>query len=208
MADESDIIHSGIQEVDDDFRKEMMQRNFEDPLKVLEYVLQINAGWADFHLYVTLPHIDPISPPLLVKPAPLEGSDEHEYVYDIHDHGYKLSTSKGEEMYSAGRSMCRLFYTIEKMIAMLIERLQSSGIDEETEVQVAFHGHIQAQRKAFESVINLPYNVIVVNFEPGTWGENYLETVKRLADKGYGYPSEAPRDSYRQGREGAPTVRR
>ena len=44
--------------------------------------------------------------------------------------------------------------TIEKMIFLLIERLKSGGISEETEVQVAFGGHELAQRKGFESIIN------------------------------------------------------
>jgi hypothetical protein len=94
--------------------------------------------------------------------------------------------------------MCKLYYTIEKMIFLLTERLKTGGISVETEVQIAFGGHELAQRKTFESVINLPYNVVVTNFDPGVWGEKYLQTVKRLADKGYGYPPEAPRDSYRQ----------
>jgi hypothetical protein len=39
--------------------------------------------------------------------------------------------------------------------------------------------------------------VAMTNFDPGPWGERYLEMVKRLADKGYGYPPESPRDIYR-----------
>ena len=98
---------------------------------------------------------------------------------------------------SAGMSMCKLFFTIEKMINILISRLKSGGVSQETEVQVAFGGHEIAQRKAFESIINLSYNVVVTNFEPGEWGERYLENVKRMASK-YGYPPEAPRETYKQ----------
>ena len=101
-------------------------------------------------------------------------------------------------MYSAGMSMCKLYYTIEKIIFLLVERLKTGGVSTETEVQVAFSGHELAQRKAFEIIINLNHNVVVTNFDPGIWGERYLQTVKRLADKGYGYPLEAPRDSFRQ----------
>ena len=111
-------------------------------------------------------------------------------------------------MYSAGMSMCKLFYTIEKMIYLLIERLKTSGVDAETEVQVAFGGHEIAQRKAFESIINLTYNVVATNFDPGVWGERYLQTVKRLADKGYGYPSEAPRDNFRKSHVTTPKMLR
>ena len=85
---------------------------------------------------------------------------------------------------------------------MLVKRLQDEGIDGGTEVQVTFEGHLLAQRKAFESIINLNYNVVVTNFDPGTWGERYLEIVKRLADRGYGYPSEAPRDVYKLSKRG------
>jgi hypothetical protein len=40
--------------------------------------------------------------------------------------------------------------------------------------------------------------VVVTNFDPGAWGEQYLQTVKRIADKGFGYPSETPRQPYKQ----------
>ncbi len=93
--------------------------------------------------------------------------------------------------------------TIEKMIFLLVERLKSSGIGENTEVQVSFAGHELCQRKAFESIINLSYNIIVTNFDPGVWGEKYLETVKKMAEKGYGYPPEAPRDIFRHNPESA-----
>ena len=169
----------------------------EDPVSILEKVYLLWGHWADFHLFVISPTIDTISPPLIIPPERLPDSDELEFVYTIHDHGYKLSTSKAEDMYSSGMSMCKLYYTIEKMIFLLIERMKSGGISSETEVQVAFGGHELAQRKAFESIINLNYNVVVTNFDPGAWGERYLQTVKRLADKGYGYPSESPRTSYR-----------
>ncbi len=170
----------------------------EDPVALIQNVYQLWGHWADFHLFIVSPTIDIISPPLIIPAAKVPETGELEFVYSIHDHGFKLSTSKAEDMYSAGMSMCRMYYTIEKMIYLLIERLKSGGVSPETEVQVAFGGHELAQRKAFESIINLNYNVVVTNFDPGTWGERYLQTVKRLADKGFGYPTEAPRDGYRQ----------
>ncbi|QDP73520.1 virulence factor [Legionella israelensis] len=208
MADESDNSQPGIKEVSESLRKEWMLEDLNDPAKLLERVYLLWAHWSDFHLYIVTPSIDPITPPLIVKPEQLGSEGEQEFVYDIHDHGHKLSTSKSADMFSAGMSMCKLYYTIEKMISMLVDRLKSGGIDPETEVQVAFHGHELAQRKAFESIINLSYNVVVTNFNPGVWGERYLETVKRLADKGYGYPPEAPRDSYKQHHGAAPTIKR
>jgi len=188
----------GITETSIDFRKSIMEDDLNDPIAIVQRVYQIWWHWADFHLHVISPHIDLFSSPVIIPAEKLPGSDELEFVYSIHDFGSKLSTSKSEDMYHGGMSMCKLYFTIEKMIAILIERLQSSGITQEDEVQIAFGGHELAQRKAFESVINLSYNVVVTNFDPGYWGENYLQVVKRIADKGYGYPSETPRDVYKQ----------
>ena len=153
--------------------------------------------WAYFEITVTSPSLPTYNPPKIVHPALVSGTDDYEFAYDICDRGYKLSTSKGEEMYSVGMSMCKMFYTIEKMIYILVKRIKDEGINTEAEVQVTFDGHLLAQRKAFESIINLNYNVVVTNFDPGSWGERYLEIVKRLSDRGYGYPSEAPREIYK-----------
>lgn len=169
----------------------------DDRVRLVEQVYQLWRHCADFHLYIVSPSIPSISPAIEIPPEPISGPEDLEFVYPILDQGHTLSTSKGEEMNCSGMSMCKLYYTIEKMIFLLVERLKTSGVTTETEVQVAFGGHELAQRKAFESIINLAYNVGVTNFDPGDWGEHYLETVKRLADKGYGYPTEAPRDIYR-----------
>ncbi|KTD34919.1 virulence protein [Legionella moravica] len=198
MADSENIENPGFAEVSFDVRKLEVTNDLNNPITLVERVYQIWWHWADFHLYITSPHIEAISPPIIIKPETIPGSNDLEFVYDIHDSGHKLSTSKSEDMYTAGMSMCKLFYTIEKMINILVERLKSGGVSVEDEVQVAFGGHEIAQRKAFESIINLSYNVVVTNFDPGQWGERYLQTVKRIADKGYGYPSEAPRDTYKQ----------
>jgi hypothetical protein len=152
---------------------------------------------ADFHIYVTTSTLEQLTPPKLWLPEPLVDSEQFEFVYPIVDYGNQLSTSKGEDGYAAGFSMCKLYLTIEKMVKILIDRLKDGGIDEKTEVQVALGGHQFAQRKGFESIINLKYNVVVTNFDPGEWGERYLQNVKQLSDQGYGYPPEAPRDTYR-----------
>lgn len=195
----------GIIETSLDFRKLAMAEDLNDPITLADRVYQIWWHWADFHLYITSPLIDSISPAVIHTPEPIAGSEEYEFVYAIHDYGSKLSTSKSEDMFSVGMSMCKLFYTVEKMIFMFVERLKSGGVAMDTEVQVAFGGHELAQRKAFESIINLSYNVVVTNFDPGVWGERYLQTVKRVADKGYGYPAEAPRDNFRHA-HGATTI--
>lgn len=186
------------EEMDLAARKLEMEEDLNNPAATAERVDYIWRCWADFHLYIISPTIDLITPPVIIKPEPVPNSEDYEWVYDIHDSGSKLSTSKSEDMYSSGISMCKLYYTIEKMIHLLVERMKTGGISTETEVQVAFGGYHLAQRKAFESIINLSYNVVVTNFDPGVWGERYLQTVKLMADKGYGYPPEAPRDTYRQ----------
>lgn len=188
----------GVQETSIEDRRLAIEDNFNDPVTLVERVYLLWWRWADFHLYVVSPTFDDFYPPRVVEPAPLSNASEYEFVYPIVDFGHKLSTSKGAEMYSAGMSMCKLYFTIEKMIAILVERMQSRGVTAQEEVQVAFGGHELAQRKAFESIINLPYNVVVSNFDPGAWGERYLQNVKAIADKGFGYPTETPRDSYKQ----------
>jgi hypothetical protein len=192
MSDEALIQAMEVQ------RETLLNGEF-DLLSPLEIAAVLWWRAADFHLYVTHPTLERYSPPRLVLPEQLPNSDQFEFVYPIYDYGDQLSTSKGEDGYAAGFSMCKLYFSIEKMIAILIERLKDSGgVDETTEVQVALGGHEYAQRKGFESIINLKYNVVVTNFDPGEWGERYLQNVKRISEQGYGYPPEAPRDIYRQ----------
>lgn len=177
-----------------------LDKEFNNPVVLAERVYHLWWNWADFQLYVLSPHIETIFPGLVHEAEQLSDS-EKEFVYPIHDTGDSLSTSKSEQLLSAGKSMCKLFYTIEKMIFLLVERLKSGGVDPEDEVQVALSGHLLAQRKAFESIINLNYNVVVTNFDPdavNNWGDSYLKNIKCISDKGYGYPTEAPRTSYRK----------
>lgn len=168
----------------------------------------LNRCWADFSLYILSPVVEVVSPPVMIEPALIMGTNELEFVYPIADFGYKLSTSKAEDMYSVGMSMCRLYYTIEKMIGILIERVRAAGSDAQAKTEVAFGGFISAQRKAFEVIINLPDNVVVTNFEPGEWGSFYLDMVRRIADKGYGHPKDAPRTPYIDYAQGKPSQQR
>ena len=198
MADANELM--------DEIGVEFTMEDLDNPIAIAQQVYQLWIQWADFHLYVIDPYIPPIEPPLIIEPEMISET-EYEFVYSIVDHGYKLSTSRAMDMFTSSHSLCKLHYTIEKMIFMLIERLKSGGVEAETEVQIAFAGHELAKRKAFESVINLSENVVVTNFEPGAWGEQYLKTVKLLAEKGYGYPSEAPRDTYRKPHESTATTK-
>ncbi len=208
MAKPEDMSEQDLERAAEEKRQFLSQLDEEDLIAQVARVYQLWWRWADFELFIINPTVDLISPPSIIHPDTLPNSTELEFVYTIHDHGYKLSTSKGEDMYSVGKSMCKLHYTIEKMINILVERLKSGGTSTEIEVQIAFGGHELAQRKAFESIINLSYNVVVTNFDPGVWGERYLQIVKRLADQGYGYPSEAPRSTYRVSYAATPSVRR
>lgn len=196
-SDSSTPLH-GIKETPLDARKMIMELDYNDPLALVERVYLIWWKWADFHLYVVSPDFEIIHPPRIIQPALIADTDEYEFVYPIHDFGHRLSTSKAQDMYSAGLSMCKLYLTIEKMIAILVDRLKLGGVSQETEVQVAFGGHELAQRKAFESIINLSYNVFVSNFDPGVWGERYLQNIKVISEKGYGYPPATPRDTYKK----------
>ncbi len=196
MHETNQMSPADFSQLAEDARQHTLLMN-DDILTVIAKIYQIWWHWAEFTIFIVSPSIDRITPPLIIQPAIIPNSTEHEHVYPIHDHGYKFTTSKAPEMFTAGMSMCKLYNTIEKIIVLLIERLRDLGVDQTTEVQIAFGGHELAQRKAFESVINLTYNVLVTNYEPGNWGDKYLEIVKKLADLGYGYPPGAPRDSYR-----------
>ncbi len=181
-----------------DQKNDLLKENIEsDPAALYERVLFLEKNWAEIQLIIISPTITPVFPVHIIQPEQDPDSGEKEHVYPIHDFGFKLATSKGTEMYTAGQSMCKLYYTIEKMMALLVERLQASGIDKETEVQVAVIGQENAMRKLFESVINLEYNVVLTNFDPREWGEWFIATVQRMVDKGLGYPSAAPRDYYK-----------
>lgn len=203
-----------VEEAAEEFVDEAIAESIPDPepfdeaarlVDNAEMAYRLGWRWASFELYVISPVIPPIVPPILIGPDPLVDEVGLEFVYPIHDYGFKMSTSKADDMLSSGMSMCKLFYTIEKMLFLFIERLKTGGTSTDTEVQVAFSGFVLAQRKAFESIINLSYNVVVTNFEPGEWGEKYLQIIKRLADKGFGYPPEAPRDVYRHGHHSSGT---
>lgn len=207
MAEELQKPTDAIAKHVEETRQKIIADTLYDPVQLVERVYQLWWHWADFSLFIVSPTIEVISPAIVHEPELIPQTEEHEFVYPIHDHGYKLTTSKAQDMYTAGMSMCKLFYTIEKMMAILVERLKTGGVDAETEVQVAFGGHLIAQRKAFEIVINLKENVVVTNFDSGEWGERFLQNIKRLSDKGYGFPPTAPRTSYKQQHGPVPSMR-
>ena len=186
MEDQGDKHEQDFLESMEAEREGLLALNDFDPMLQAEIAYRLWWRWADFELTVISPNLKAISPPVVIMPEKIHDTDEVEFVYPITDYGFKLATSKGEEMYSSG-------------LSILTDRLSAEGVSAETEVLVAFGGHELLQRKGFESIINLTKNnVVVTNFDPGEWGEEYLRRVKRMVDLGYGYPAESPRIPYRQ----------
>ena len=166
-----------------------------DETDMLDYIYYLWLLWGDFQLYIIEPLVEPINPPIVISPETLEDGNL-EYVFNIYDEGFRLSTSRGQEGLSLGYNMLKFYNTIEKMVFILVERLKAGGIDNETEVRVAFYGHELGQRKAFESILNLEENVVVTNFDAGDWGDRFMNTVLTLVESGYGAPHHSPRRSY------------
>lgn len=125
----------------------------------------------------------------------LEDNSQNEFVYPIFDYGDRLMSAK--EL-GSGSCMIKMHHTIEKMIAILYQKyLDAAGDGGIDEFKIYLDGELLSIRKAFEVIINLPDNWVVMNFEPGEWGSNYLNTLQKLYDKGFDYPEPAPRDFYR-----------
>lgn len=132
--------------------------------------------------------------PQVIQPAPLlEDEHQFEYVYPIYDFGDRLLAAKDV---MSGQSMLKMNYTIEKMIHLWSDKIQTKEQSFD-EVKVYIDGHLFCLRKAFEVIINLTQNWVVMNFDPGEWGNRYLEILQKLYQKGFAYPGSAPRDFYR-----------
>lgn len=162
---------------------------------ILDYLYHLKMIWADFHLYIVEPLIDIVIPDRIINPKVFPDG-EIENVFVIHDEGFRLSTSRGAEGIALGHSLLKYYNTIEKMIAILVKRIDEGGFSKETEIRVAFYGHELGQRKAFESVLNLEHNVVVTNFDGGEWADRLMNMVLTLADRGFGLPPSSPRKSY------------
>ncbi len=187
IHDEADSLREQVaaisQSVDDNLTPEL----------IAEYIEYFAFLWADFTLTIVDPVVEAVSPPTIIEPEVNEDTKEKEHVYSIIDEGFRLKMSRGEEAFSSGNSLFKYFMTIEKMVSILVERLKTGGISDETEVRVAFYGFELGQRKAFESILNLSQNVVVVNYDAAEWGERFMNIVLQLAERGYGMPSATPR---------------
>lgn len=137
--------------------------------------------------------------PKIYKPEPtIEDPQILEYVYDIYDYGDRLIASKNDDYLNF--SMYRMFMTIEKMVAIMTEKIAAvtQDLDNPPEDWIfAIDGHEYCKRKLFEVIINHPENWLIINYDPGQWASTYLNGLKLLNQKNFPYPASAPRDSYR-----------
>ncbi len=54
--------------------------NVDNPLTLINQVYQLWWRWADFGLYIISPTIETITPPLLLLPEPIPGTENYEFV--------------------------------------------------------------------------------------------------------------------------------
>jgi hypothetical protein len=119
MPDPENPERQGEFEISLNDRKIAMLEDLNNPLAMVDKVYLLWWNWADFHIQIISPHFDFVHPPKIIEPELIPGTNEHEFVYPIHDFGSRLSTSKAQDMFSAGMSMCRMHFTIEKMIFII-----------------------------------------------------------------------------------------
>ena len=182
---------------------EIQSTNFEyNPEALKKSIALIQQQYAHIQIRIDDPYFAFKELPDVIAPAPLQNnSNELEWVYPIFDFGDRLCSSKTLDNQIDNHSMFKMFMTIEKMIFLMHEKLNhklASGGEPVDENLLYLDGHILCLRKAFEVIINLPDNWVVMNFDPGDWGNNYLAILQRLKNKGFQYPPPAPRDVYRQ----------
>jgi hypothetical protein len=158
-----------------------------EPLDIERALFYLWMTWADFHLTITWPVVKRLEPPILHLPKELEDG-QVENVFTIVDSGSMLSTSRGEDAFVASSGLSKYYNTIDKMIRLLLDKLKEGGVGTEDEVRVAFRGFDLGCRKAFEAILNLEENVLVVNYDPGRWGDLYMKNILEMVERGYGMP--------------------
>jgi len=168
-----------------------------DEISLSKAIAYLNQARAFFEIRIEHEHFKLQDEPNIILPAPLEDDPNLlEHVYSIYDYGDRLVTAKQSEAEINQQSMLKMYYTIEKMIAIWNEKIHSANASSD-ELFFYIDGHVFCLRKAFEVIINLTDNWLIMNFDPGEWGNNYLATLQRLRKKDFSYPPPAPRDVYR-----------
>lgn len=166
----------------------------------LDYLWMI---YVNFQAMIVSPFIEVKEPPVVIKPAYDKQTQIYESVYDIYDHGYAFSTSRGEESSLGTTAMSKLYRTIQKIIALIMQRMEENGtkgggtFDPQEEIKLALFGHELGRRKAFALVMDLDANVNIVNFDPRLWGEKFISNLKNMIVTGHGYPPDLKRVSER-----------
>ncbi len=166
------------------------QYTFVEDVGALQDVYYLWILWADFHIYIISPYVQPQKPAKIIKPEVDPKTKQAEDVYDIFDFADMLSTSRGPDMVKGLRVTRKYLNTVEKMIRIVISRVHGGegGVDE-PEPRVAFRGHEIGQRKGFETAVNLDPKLEIVNFTPAEWGDRHLNAIEEMVRRGYGPPT-------------------
>lgn len=175
---------------------DIIERTRDNSEPLPEHLLYLWMLYADFEVMIVKPFIRETKPPKIIRPVYNSGKKEQENVYVILDHGYYFTTSRGKESIEGVTAMGKLYRTIQKMIDLMmkrIEELQASGegdtnFDMNEDIKVALFGYELCCRKAFALIMNFEINVEVVNFDPRAWGERFITNMKYMMSTGHGYP--------------------
>ncbi len=168
-----------------------------DEISLSKAIAYLNQARAFFEIRIENERFKLQEEPNIILPAPLEDdANSLEHVYPIHDYGDRLVTAKQFETEINQLSMFKMYYTIEKMISIWNQKIKEEDASSD-ELYFFLDGHLYCLRKAFEVIINLTDNWLIMDFDPGEWGNNYLATLQRLRKKDFSYPPPAPRDIYR-----------
>ena len=183
-----------------------VELNEESLQKAISYLKQI---YADIEIQVASEEFKFQEKPSIYKPEPtIEDEKVKEFVYDIFDFGDRLVASKYDETQPLDANMLKMYFTIEKMITIWSEKIKAVNdkLDEPINDWVfLIEGHELCKRKVFEVVINNLDNWVIMNFDPGNWGNTFLNGLKLLNDKQFPYPPPSPRDFYRH-KLGEPSI--
>ena len=176
--------------------EEILKQGDEETNVLPDYLNYLWAIYANFEIMISSPYIDTKKPPVIISPAYDTEQKVYESVYPIFDHGYSFSTARGEDAAMGTTAMGKLYRTIQKMIHLVIKRLEEHAGQEgeqfnpHDEVKLALFGYELGRRKAFALIMDLDVNISIVNFDPRIWGEKFITNLKHMIASGYGCPSD------------------